>query len=41
LAQLGKKADAMTASQKSMELAKTAKNPDYVTLNEKLQVTLK
>jgi hypothetical protein len=24
-----------------MELAKTAKNPDYVTLNEKLQATLK
>ena len=41
LAQLGKKADAMTASTKSMELAKAAKNPDYVTLNEKLQSTLK
>jgi predicted Zn-dependent protease len=41
LAQLGKKADAMTASTKSMELAKAAKNPDYVTLNEKLQSSLK
>ncbi len=41
LAQLGKKADAMAASAKSMELAKAGKNPDYVTLNEKLQSTLK
>lgn len=41
MAQLGKKADALAASVKSMELAKTAKNPDYVTLNEKLQASLK
>jgi hypothetical protein len=41
LALLGKKADAMTASVKSLELAKAGKNPDYVTLNEKLQSTLK
>jgi hypothetical protein len=38
---LGKKAEAKTASAKSMELAKAAKNPDYVTLNEKLQASLK
>jgi Protein of unknown function (DUF2911) len=41
LAMLGKKADAMTASVKSLELAKAGKNPDYVTLNEKLQASLK
>jgi hypothetical protein len=41
LALLGKKADAMTASVKSLDLAKAGKNPDYVTLNEKLQSTLK
>lgn len=41
LALLGKKAEAMTASVKSLELAKAGKNPDYVTLNEKLQSTLK
>jgi hypothetical protein len=41
LALLGKKAEAMTASVKSLELAKVGKNPDYVTLNEKLQSTLK
>lgn len=41
LAKLGKKADAMTVSQKSMELAKEAKNDDYVALNEKLQKELK
>lgn len=41
LAMLGKKAEAMTASLKSLELAKAGKNPDYVTLNEKLQATLK
>ncbi len=38
---LGKKADALATSNKSMELAKTEKNPDYVTLNEKLQKELK
>jgi hypothetical protein len=41
LAKLGKKADAMTVSQKSMELAKEAKNDDYVALNEKLQKEMK
>lgn len=41
LSMLGKKAEAKTASIKSMELAKAAKNPDYVTLNEKLQASLK
>lgn len=41
LARLGKKADAMTASMKSMELAKEARNDDYVALNEKLQKDLK
>lgn len=41
LAKLGKKTDAMTASAKSMELAKEAKNDDYVSLNEKLQKDLK
>ncbi|MFM1969013.1 MAG: hypothetical protein RL152_390 [Bacteroidota bacterium] len=41
LAMLGKKAEAMTASKKSLELAVAGKNPDYVTLNEKLQASLK
>lgn len=41
LSLLGKKAEAKAASVKSMELAKTAKNGDYVTLNEKLQASLK
>ncbi|MEY3433250.1 MAG: hypothetical protein RL131_1186 [Bacteroidota bacterium] len=41
LSMLGKKAEAKTASTKSLELAKAAKNPDYVTLNEKLQASLK
>jgi hypothetical protein len=40
LAKLGKKQDALTASNKSIELAKSAKNDDYVALNEKLQKTL-
>jgi hypothetical protein len=40
LAKLGKKQDAMAASNKSIELAKQAKNDDYVTLNEKLQKDL-
>ncbi|MEP6683257.1 MAG: DUF2911 domain-containing protein [Parafilimonas sp.] len=40
LAKLGKKQDALTASNKSIELAKAAKNDDYVALNEKLQKTL-
>ncbi len=37
LAKLGKKQDAIAASNKSIELAKAAKNDDYVALNEKLQ----
>jgi hypothetical protein len=41
LGKLGKKSEAMTASMKSMELAKEAKNDDYVALNEKLQKDLK
>lgn len=41
LSMIGKKAEAKVASNKSLELAKAAKNPDYVTLNEKLQASLK
>ena len=41
LAKLGKKMDAKTSAQKSIELAKEAKNDDYVKLNEKLLETLK
>ncbi|MEJ8819778.1 DUF2911 domain-containing protein [Lacibacter sp. H407] len=41
LAKLGKKSEAMAVSAKSMELAKAAKNDDYVALNEKLQKDLK
>jgi hypothetical protein len=40
-AKLGKKADALITSKKSMELAKEAKNDDYVALNEKLQKEMK
>ena len=40
LAKLGKKQDAIAASNKSIELSKAAKNDDYVTLNEKLQKSL-
>ena len=40
LAKLGKKEDALAASNKSIELAKAAKNDDYVALNEKLQKDL-
>jgi hypothetical protein len=40
LAKLGKKQDALVASNKSIELAKAAKNDDYVSLNEKLQKSL-
>jgi len=38
---LGKKADALATSNKSMEIAKSEKNADYVALNEKLQKELK
>jgi len=41
LAKLGKKDEAKAVSMKSMELAKEAKNDDYVVLNEKLLATLK
>jgi len=41
LAKLGKKEDARVAANKSMELAKQAKNDDYVKLNEKLLTALK
>ncbi len=41
LKMLGKKSDAMTVSNKSIEIAKKAKNDDYVKLNEDLQKTLK
>lgn len=41
LVKLGKNVEAKATAQKSMELAKTAKNPDYVTLNEKLIASLK
>ncbi|MFY7792505.1 MAG: DUF2911 domain-containing protein [Chitinophagaceae bacterium] len=40
-AKLGRKADALAAAQKSMDLATAAKNTDYVTLNKKLIATLK
>jgi tetratricopeptide (TPR) repeat protein len=40
LAKLGKKQDAITSAKKSIELAKEAKNDDYVELNEKLLKTL-
>jgi hypothetical protein len=41
LAKQGKKTEAMAVSMKSMELAKEAKNDDYVALNEKLQKEMK
>jgi len=41
LAKLGKKSEAITAANKSIELAKAAKNDDYVALNNKLLATLK
>jgi tetratricopeptide (TPR) repeat protein len=41
LARLGKKEEAKITAQKSMELAKTANNEDYVRLNEKLLGNLK
>jgi tetratricopeptide (TPR) repeat protein len=40
LAKLGKKEEAKTTAQKSMELAKSEKNDDYVRLNEKLLAQL-
>lgn len=41
LAKMGKKSEAVTAANKSIELAKAAKNDDYVALNNKLLATLK
>lgn len=41
LAKLGRKQDAIAAANKSIELAKAAKNDDYVALNQKLIATLK
>ena len=41
LAKLGKKQEAISSANKSIELAKQAKNADYVALNEKLLATLK
>lgn len=41
LAKLGKKQEATAAANKSIELAKAAKNDDYISLNNKLLATLK
>jgi hypothetical protein len=41
LAKLGKKQEALQASQTSLQLAKEAGNDDYVVLNQKLQAELK
>lgn len=41
LAKMGRKQDAIATANKSIELAKAAKNDDYVALNEKLLATLK
>lgn len=41
LAKLGKKKEAAETAQKSISLAKEARNDDYVSLNEKLLATLK
>ena len=41
LAKMGKKADAIAMANKSMDMAKTAGNPDYVALNQKLIASLK
>jgi tetratricopeptide (TPR) repeat protein len=40
LAKLGRKSDAIATAKKSIELAKTANNMDYVALNEKLIASL-
>jgi hypothetical protein len=40
LAKMGKKQDAIATAKKSIELAKTANNADYVALNEKLIASL-
>ena len=41
LAKMGKKSEAITTSNKSIELATAAKNDDYISLNKKLQASLK
>ncbi len=41
LAKMGKKADAITVANKSLDMARAANNPDYVTLNQKLIASLK
>lgn len=41
LAKMGRKQDAISAANKSIELAKAAKNDDYVALNQKLIASLK
>ncbi len=41
LAKQGKKAEAKIAANKSIELAREAKNDDYVKLNETLLISLK
>jgi len=41
LAKMGKKQEAISSANKSIELAKEAKNDDYVALNQKLLATLK
>jgi hypothetical protein len=41
LAKMGRNKEAIATAQQSMQLAKEAKNDDYVTLNEKLIATLK
>jgi tetratricopeptide (TPR) repeat protein len=41
LAKLGRKKEALDASQRSMTLARDQKNDDYVALNQKLQASLK
>jgi hypothetical protein len=41
LAKLGKKQEAIASAKKSIEIAKQAKNDDYVALNEKLIASLK
>lgn len=41
LAKMGRKQDAIAAANKSIELAKVAKNDDYVALNQKLIASLK
>jgi Holliday junction resolvase-like predicted endonuclease len=41
LAKLGKKSEAITVANKSLDMARAANNPDYVTLNQKLIASLK